>query len=197
MDSSGPAVFVVRHDDIVETWSDAASACFETPAAEAIGARFRDLDLSYRATQLRAALERLKRLAHPERVVLADVTLSRRDGTTDHLRITLTPVLPPGGLAGVRVEVENTNRERSLEARIVALTEARDADAARAAAVADQHRRDQDDAAAAQEELLVRQEVEETMRDQLHAENAGLQADNERLAADKTKLEDEARRRGR
>jgi CheY-like chemotaxis protein len=52
---------VIGAGDVVHAWNDIAARLLATPAAEAIGHRFVDLEVSYRVPGLRAAVEQAKR----------------------------------------------------------------------------------------------------------------------------------------
>src|SRR5262245_45216728 len=54
------AVMVVDAADTILTWNPAAESLFETPIANAVGRKFRDLDVSYRVEGLRARMEDVK-----------------------------------------------------------------------------------------------------------------------------------------
>jgi two-component system, sensor histidine kinase len=61
LESLGEATFVVDLDDIILGWNRRAEGLFGVSAEDAVGVRFRDLEISYRIPLLRLRLEQVKR----------------------------------------------------------------------------------------------------------------------------------------
>ena len=87
-DALADPVVMVDLDDRVIAWNRAMADLVEIPASVALGNAFGALDISYRASDLRGALENVKRSLEP--VVVPTISFSRRDGAQATVRATLT-----------------------------------------------------------------------------------------------------------
>lgn len=87
-DALADPVAMVDLDDRVIAWNRAMADLVEIPASVALGNAFGALDISYRASDLRGALENVKRSLEP--VVVPTISFSRRDGAQATVRATLT-----------------------------------------------------------------------------------------------------------
>jgi signal transduction histidine kinase len=84
------AVFVVDASDCVVLWTPNAERLLETPAATAVGQRFRDLDVSYRIPGLYAALDRARR--QRDRVEVPEAEVVARDGSARFIAAVVAPI---------------------------------------------------------------------------------------------------------
>src|SRR6266545_1791251 len=87
-DALADPVAMVGLDDRVIAWNRAMADLVEIPASVALGNAFGALDISYRASDLRGALENVKRSLEP--VVVPTISFSRRDGAQATVRATVT-----------------------------------------------------------------------------------------------------------
>src|SRR5581483_9221509 len=99
------AVLVVDADDTVIAWTRGAERLYEIRERDALGRRFRDLDVSYRVEGLRAGIEALKAGTGSDtgwrRLT---VSLARRSGARLRADLRLAPVLDEdGAVVGVFV----------------------------------------------------------------------------------------------
>jgi len=95
------AVFVVDATERVVLWSPTAERLLETPAANALGRPFRDLDVSYRIPGICAAMDRARRERDPVDLPTAEV---ERDGAVRTMAGIVAPVADAkGAAAGVTV----------------------------------------------------------------------------------------------
>src|SRR5262249_10231352 len=78
LDSVPSALTVVDAPDPILPWNPAAEALFETAIANAIGRKFRDLDVSYRVEGLRARMEDVK--SRQASVRMDALSFTRRSG---------------------------------------------------------------------------------------------------------------------
>src|SRR5207244_4753299 len=98
------------------TWNAAAESMFEVPGANAVGRKFRDLDVSYRVEGLRARMEDVK--ARQATARMDGVTFTRRSGDVVHAHITVAPLFESQRLVGVVVAADDaTDHARIKEQR--------------------------------------------------------------------------------
>jgi two-component system CheB/CheR fusion protein len=160
------AVLVVDMTDTVLTWNTAAERLFDTPAAGAVGRKFRDLDISYRIEGLRARLEEVK--AHHTTARLEDAVFSRRNGDLVQADIWVIPLVDgPRPLGVVVSATEATEYVRLKE---------------QTSRIAEQH-------ATAIEELQSTNEELETTNEELQSTNEELETTNEELQSTNEELE--------
>ena len=108
-------IFVVDPDDRILAWNAGAESVFGPGPADAVGRRFRDLDVSYRVEGLRTAIETVK--AGAEAQHLTDVAVPGHPyESTVSLLITPLPIAI-GGRA-VMVVAESRDEIRALSARL-------------------------------------------------------------------------------
>ena len=160
------AVMIVDASDTILSWNSAAEALFETPVANAVGRKFRDLDVSYRVEGLRARMEDVK--ARQAATRLDDVTFTRRSGDVVHSNITIAPLMDSYRFIGVVVSVEDATGYARLKDQMTR--------------VAEQH-------ATAIEELQSTNEELETMNEELQSTNEELETTNEELQSTNEELE--------
>jgi len=160
------AVMIVDASDTILSWNAAAEAMFETPVANAIGRKFRDLDVSYRVEGLRARMEDVKARQAPAR--LEDVTFTRRAGDIVHAHITVAPLLEAYRFIGVLVSAEDATGYARLKEQM--------------SRIAEQH-------ATAIEELQSTNEELETTNEELQSTNEELETTNEELQSTNEELE--------
>src|SRR5438105_795132 len=103
-------VFVVDQDDRVVACNGSAEAMFGLTGGESIGRRFRDLDVSYRVSGLRAAIEAVKSRGEPQQ--LSDVCMRRADGETA-AEILVRPLAIAAGACGVMVVAQSRDEVRA------------------------------------------------------------------------------------
>ena len=86
-------LLVTAANDTVLLWNAAAEALYGIRREHAIGQRFRDLDISYRAEGLRARIEDVRRGATTAR--LDDVGFTGRDGRAARADVTIHALFDP------------------------------------------------------------------------------------------------------
>ena len=160
------AVMVVDAADTILTWNPAAEALFEIPVPNAVGHKFRDLDISYRVEGLRARMEDVKTRQTPSR--LDDVTFNRRTGEVVHANVTIAPLFESYRFIGLLVSVQDASE-------YVRLKDQR-------SRIAEQH-------ATAIEELQSTNEELETTNEELQSTNEELETTNEELQSTNEELE--------
>ena len=160
------AVFIVDTADTILSWNAAAEALFETPVANAIGRKFRDLDVSYRVEGLRARMEDVK--ARQASARLEDVSFARRSGDVVHANITIAPLLESQRFVGVVVSADDATSYARMKEQMTR--------------VAEQH-------ATAVEELQSTNEELETTNEELQSTNEELETTNEELQSTNEELE--------
>jgi two-component system, chemotaxis family, CheB/CheR fusion protein len=152
--------------DTILAWNHAAAALFETPAANAVGHKFRDIDVSYRVEALRARMEDVKTRQIAAR--LDAVTFTRRSGELVHANITIVPVVEAYRVVGLVVTAEDATGQARLTDELGRVTE--------------QH-------ATAIEELQSTNEELETTNEELQSTNEELETTNEELQSTNEELE--------
>ncbi|HYE90998.1 MAG TPA: CheR family methyltransferase [Terriglobales bacterium] len=160
------AVMIVDASDNILSWNPAAEAMFETPVANAIGRKFRDLDVSYRVEGLRARMEDVKARQAPAR--LEDISFTRRSGDAVHITITIAALLDGYRFIGLLVNAEDVTAYARLREQ--------------ATRIAEQH-------ATAIEELQSTNEELETTNEELQSTNEELETTNEELQSTNEELE--------
>jgi two-component system CheB/CheR fusion protein len=160
------AVLIVDTADTILSWNAAAEALFETPVANALGRKFRDLDVSYRVEGLRARMEDVKARQAPAR--LEDVSFTRRAGDVVHANIVIAPLLDAHRFVGVVVSADDATGYSRLKEQMTR--------------VAEQH-------ATAIEELQSTNEELETTNEELQSTNEELETTNEELQSTNEELE--------
>jgi two-component system CheB/CheR fusion protein len=160
------AVFVVDLMDTVFAWNGAAAALFDIPIENAVGRKFRDLDISYRVEGMRSRIEQVKTAHIPVR--MEDVTFYRRSGEIVHVELSVVPVLEANRVVAVAVH---------------------GADATDAARLKDQMTRVAEQHATAIEELQSTNEELETTNEELQSTNEELETTNEELQSTNEELE--------
>jgi two-component system CheB/CheR fusion protein len=160
------AVLVVDAADTIITWNATAEALFETPMPNAVGRKFRDIDVSYRVEGLRARMEEVKTRHASTR--LDGVTFTRRSGELVHANVTVAPLFDSGRFIGVLVSVEDATEYARLKEQMTR--------------IAEQH-------ATAIEELQSTNEELETTNEELQSTNEELETTNEELQSTNEELE--------
>ena len=166
LDALPHAVIVVDASDTILTWNPAAAALFETPVDNAVGRKFREMDVSYRVEGLRARMEDVK--ARQVGTRLEDITFARRGGDVVHANITIAPLYESYRVVGVLVSVEDSTAHARLTEQMTR--------------VAEQH-------ATAIEELQSTNEELETTNEELQSTNEELETTNEELQSTNEELE--------
>ena len=82
---------VIAADDVVRAWNSTAARLLGVSPEEAVGRRFRDLEVSYRIAGLRAAVEQVKADGAP--LVVEDVVVAAGEEGTEHLAISIRPAV--------------------------------------------------------------------------------------------------------
>jgi signal transduction histidine kinase/CheY-like chemotaxis protein len=114
------AACLIASDDTVLAWNAKAETLFGVSAGDAIRRRFKDLDISFRVTGLRAAVERVKAGGPAESlsgVALPDAS----PGTT--VTLSVAPVADKGRPPAVLVCVEDRSDVIALTAQVKVLSE--------------------------------------------------------------------------
>jgi two-component system CheB/CheR fusion protein len=160
------AVFVIDLSDTILSWNPAAEAMFDVRVANALGRKFRDLDMSYRVEGLRARIEDVKARHTASR--MDDVSFTRRSGDVVHADITISPLFDAHQLIGVVVYAIDATEQARLKEQT--------------ARIAEQH-------ATAIEELQSTNEELETTNEELQSTNEELETTNEELQSTNEELE--------
>jgi two-component system CheB/CheR fusion protein len=160
-------VMVVDPSDTILTWNAGSESLYEIPADNAIGKKFRDLDISYRIDGLRSRIEEVK--ASHTRVRMPDVTFPRRTGEVVHVTIVISALYDERRrLSGVLVVGEDVTDYASLREEMNRLSE---------------------QSATANEELQSTNEELETTNEELQSTNEELETTNEELQSTNEELE--------
>jgi two-component system, chemotaxis family, CheB/CheR fusion protein len=159
-------VMVIDMSDIILSWNPAAEVLFDVPTADALGRKFRDLDVSYRVEGLRGRIEDVKVRHASSR--MEDATFPRRNGDVVHADITIAPLFEAHRLIGVLVYASEATDHARLKAQMTR--------------VAEQH-------ATAIEELQSTNEELETTNEELQSTNEELETTNEELQSTNEELE--------
>ena len=167
MDSLPFAVMVIEPDDTVRAWNRAAAALFEIPAEHAVGRKFRDLDISYRAEGLRARMEEAKSTGVTVR--LEDLTFARRSGLAVHADLRIVPLADGPHVFGLLVAGADVSDQARLLDEI--------------ARVSEQHATATEELQSTNEELETTNEELESTNEELETTNEELQSTNEELLA--------------
>ena len=160
------AAIVLDTADTIVTWNAAAEALFETPAANAVGRRFQDVDISYRVEGLRARLEDVKARQASSRI--EGISFTRRSGAPVHANVAIVPLFEMNRVIGVLVNVEDATEHARLRDQMTR--------------IAEQH-------ATAIEELQSTNEELETTNEELQSTNEELETTNEELQSTNEELE--------
>jgi two-component system CheB/CheR fusion protein len=139
---------------------------FDVRVANALGRKFRDLDMSYRVEGLRARIEDVKARHTASR--MDDVSFTRRSGDVVHADITISPLFDAHQLIGVVVYAIDATEQARLKEQT--------------ARIAEQH-------ATAIEELQSTNEELETTNEELQSTNEELETTNEELQSTNEELE--------
>jgi two-component system CheB/CheR fusion protein len=166
LDALPLAVMVVDGSDTILLWNPVAETLFETPAANAVDRKFRDLDVSYRVEGLRARMEDVK--ARQVTARMDDVTFTRRAGEVVHATVTIAPLFDGSRSLGLLVCVEDATTYARLKEQMTR--------------IAEQH-------ATAIEELQSTNEELETTNEELQSTNEELETTNEELQSTNEELE--------
>jgi len=161
------AVMVIDPADTILTWNAGSESLFEIPADNAIGKKFRDLDISYRIEGLRSRIEEVK--ASHTRVRLPDVSFPRQRGDVMHVTITISALY---------------DERRRLSAVLVV-----GEDVSEHARLRDEMNRLSEQSATANEELQSTNEELETTNEELQSTNEELETTNEELQSTNEELE--------
>jgi two-component system CheB/CheR fusion protein len=160
------AVMIVDAGDTILTWNPIAEALFETPVGNAIGRKFRDLDVSYRVEGLLARMEDVKTRQASTR--MDHVTFTRCNGDVVHASMTIAPLFEAYRFIGVLVYAEDATEHARLKEQM--------------GRIAEQH-------ATAIEELQSTNEELETTNEELQSTNEELETTNEELQSTNEELE--------
>jgi two-component system, chemotaxis family, CheB/CheR fusion protein len=160
-------VMVVEADDSVRTWNAAMAGLFEIPPEHAVGRKFRDLDISYRAEGLRARVEEAK--AARAAVRLEDVPFARRSGLTVHADVRILPLAEGARFLGLLITAVDVSEHARLRDEI--------------SRVAEQHATATEELQSTNEELETTNEELESTNEELETTNEELQSTNEELLA--------------
>ena len=159
------AIMVVDPADTILTWNPAAEALFEIPVPNAVGHKFRDLDISYRVEGLRARMEDVKTRQTPGRI--EDVTFNRRTGEAVHANVTIAPLFEAYRFIGLLVSVEDASEYVRLKDQM--------------SRIAEQHATAIEELQSTNEELETTNEELQSTNEELETTNAELQSTNEEL----------------
>jgi two-component system, chemotaxis family, CheB/CheR fusion protein len=167
VDALPTAVMVVDVNDTVLLWNAAAEGLYGIRREQAVGQRFRDLDISYRAEGLRARMEEVRRGAKAAR--LADVVFTGRADDTAHADVAIQPLFDASRrhVVGLLVSAVDVTAQLRLRDELVRMTE--------------QHQM-------ATEELQSMNEELETTNEELQSTNEELETTNEELQSTNTEL---------
>ena len=160
-------VLVVEPDDTVRSWNPAMAALFEIPTESALGRKFRDLDISYRAEGLRARMEEAKEGRVPVR--LEQLEFTRRSGLSVHVDVRIVPLLERHRLLGLVVTVVDVSESARLRDEVARVTE--------------QNATVTEELQSTNEELETTNEELESTNEELETTNEELQSTNEELLA--------------
>jgi two-component system, chemotaxis family, CheB/CheR fusion protein len=161
------ATMVVDAHDTVVLWNTAAEALYGIRREQAVGHRFRDLDISYRAEGLRARIEDVRRGSSSAR--LNDVAFTGRGGQVIHVDVSIEALIDQAQrrLLGILVSAVDVTAQVSLRADLQRISE--------------QHEVASEDLQSANEEL-------ETTNEELQSTNEELETTNEELQSTNTEL---------
>jgi two-component system, chemotaxis family, CheB/CheR fusion protein len=161
------ATMVIDAHDTVLLWNGAAEALYGIRREHAVGHRFRDLDISYRAEGLRARIEDVRRGTAVAR--LDNVAFTSRGGQAIHVDVTIQALFDPTNrrLLGILVSAADVSTHVSLQADFQRVSE--------------QHEQATEDLQSANEEL-------ETTNEELQSTNEELETTNEELQSTNTEL---------
>ena len=168
------AVMVVDASDTILVWNALAESMFETPVPNALGRKFRDLDVSYRVEGLRARVEDVK--ARQTGARLADITFTRHNGEIVHANVTIAPLFDGHRLIGVLVSFEDATEYARLKEQMTR--------------IAEQHATAIEELQSTNEELKTTNEELQSTNEELETTVEELQAANAELAALNSELED-------
>jgi two-component system CheB/CheR fusion protein len=161
------AVMVIDGTDTVLLWNAAAEALYGIRREHAVGQRFRDLDISYRAEGLRARIEDVRRGTTTGR--LDAVAFTGREGHAAHADITIHGLFDAARrhVVGILVSAVDVTAQMRLRNDFLRVTE--------------QYQTATEDLQSANEEL-------ETTNEELQSTNEELETTNEELQSTNTEL---------
>src|SRR5688572_5656291 len=161
------ATMVIDAHETVVLWNAAAEALYGIRREQAVGHRFRDLDISYRAEGLRARIEDVRRGSSSAR--LNDVAFTGRSGQVIHVDVAIEALFDQAQrrLLGILVSAVDVTAHVSLKADFQRISE--------------QHEVASEDLQSANEEL-------ETTNEELQSTNEELETTNEELQSTNTEL---------
>jgi two-component system CheB/CheR fusion protein len=161
------AAMVIDAHDTVVLWNAAAQALYGLRGEQAMGHRFRDLDISYRVEGLRARIEDVRRGSSSAR--LHDVTFTGRGGQLIHMDVAIEALFDQAQsrLLGILVSAVDITAQVGLRADFQRISE--------------QHEVAAEDLQSANEEL-------ETTNEELQSTNEELETTNEELQSTNTEL---------
>jgi two-component system CheB/CheR fusion protein len=168
------AVMVIDAADTILTWNPAAEALLEVPSVNAVGRKFRDIDVSYRVEGLRARMEDVK--ARQATVRVTGITFTRRSGDLVHANVTIAPLFESYRLIGVLVCVDDATDSARLKEQMTR--------------IAEQHATAIEELQSTNEELETTNEELQSTNEELETTVEELQAANAELAALNSELED-------
>jgi two-component system CheB/CheR fusion protein len=156
---------VVEPDDTVRSWNAAMAALFEIPVENAVGRKFRELDISYRAEGLRARLEEAKSRRVPIR--MENATFPQRSGSTMHADLRIVPLGDGPRFLGLLVTALDVSDQALLREELARISE--------------QHATATEELQSTNEELETTNEEQESTNEELETTNEELQSTNEEL----------------
>src|SRR5262249_46647967 len=115
------ALLVIDMVDTLLVWNAAAENLFDIPGENAIGRKFRDLDISYRVEGLRARIEEVKSAHIPAR--LDHVTFTRRSGELVHAEVTIIPMMEDNRVSAVVVYAADATESARLKHHLTHLAQ--------------------------------------------------------------------------
>ena len=174
LDALPAAVMVIDAADTILSWNPAAEALFETPAANAVGRKFRDIDVSYRVEGLRARMEDAK--ARHAAARLENVSFTRRTGEAVYAHVAIAPLFDNYRLIGVMVAVDEATEHARLKEQM--------------SRIAEQHATAIEELQSTNEELETTNEELQSTNEELETTVEELQAANAELAALNAELEE-------
>ncbi len=159
-------IIVIDPAETIVVWNPMAEHMFEVPADNALGRKFRDLDISYRIDGLRARLEEVRTTQMHSQI--QDVAFGRRAGDTMHVNVRIAPLYDDRRrLSGVMIAVNDMSTYWQLRDELDRLGE---------------------QSATANEELQSTNEELETTNEELQSTNEELETTVEELQSTNTEL---------
>jgi two-component system CheB/CheR fusion protein len=167
------AVVVIDTADTILNWNVAAEALFGIPMSNALGRKFRDLDVSYRVEGLRAAIEDVK-ARHTSRR-MEDISFTRYNGDLTHADALIRPLFDGSRLVGVVVYAIDATEHARLKEQL--------------SRIAEQHATAIEELQSTNEELETTNEELQSTNEELETTNEELQSTNEELTTTVAELE--------